>query len=60
MIALSASAALLLPVSTAPNAIAFSTGMVEAREFRFGGVLVGGVAPILVVAWVWLLWTLLG
>jgi sodium-dependent dicarboxylate transporter 2/3/5 len=60
MIALSASAALLLPVSTPPNAIAFSTGMVEAREFRFGGVVIGGIAPILVVAWVWLLWTLLG
>jgi sodium-dependent dicarboxylate transporter 2/3/5 len=60
MIALSASAALLLPVSTPPNAIAFGTGMVEAREFRFGGVLIGGIAPILAVAWVWLLWTLLG
>jgi sodium-dependent dicarboxylate transporter 2/3/5 len=60
MIALSASAALMLPVSTPPNAIAFSTGLVEAREFRFGGVLIGGIAPILVVAWVWLLWTLLG
>ena len=59
MIALSASAALLLPVSTPPNAIAFSTGMVEAREFRLGGVLIGGIGPILVVAWVWLLWTLL-
>jgi sodium-dependent dicarboxylate transporter 2/3/5 len=60
MIALSASAALLLPVSTPPNAIAFSTGMVEAREFRFGGLLIGGAAPVLIVAWVWLLWTLLG
>jgi sodium-dependent dicarboxylate transporter 2/3/5 len=59
MIALSASAALLLPVSTPPNAIAFSTGMVEAREFRFGGILIGGAAPILVVAWVWVLWTAL-
>ncbi|UCE02909.1 MAG: anion permease, partial [Candidatus Latescibacterota bacterium] len=52
VIALSASAALLLPVSTPPNAIAFSTGMVEARDFRFGGVLIGGAAPVLIVAWV--------
>ena len=60
MIALSASAALMLPVSTPPNAIAFSTGMVEARDFRFGGTLIGLIAPILVVAWVWVLWSLLG
>jgi sodium-dependent dicarboxylate transporter 2/3/5 len=60
MIALSSSAALMLPVSTPPNAIAFSTGMVEARDFRFGGILIGLIAPILVVAWVWVLWTLLG
>ena len=55
MVALSASAALLLPVSTPPNAIAFSTGMVEVRDFRFGGVLVGTLAPVLIVAWVWVL-----
>ena len=60
MIALSSSAALMLPVSTPPNAIAFSTGMIEARDFRFGGALIGLIAPILVVAWVWVLWTLLG
>ena len=60
MIALSASAALLLPVSTPPNAIAFSTGMTKARDFRFGGILIGVIAPILIVAWVWVLWTFLG
>jgi sodium-dependent dicarboxylate transporter 2/3/5 len=60
VIAFSASAALLLPVSTPPNAISFSTGMIEAREFRFGGIVVGISAPILAVVWVWLLWTFLG
>ena len=59
MIALSASAALLLPVSTPPNAIAYSTEMIKPREFRYGGVLVGGTTPVLVVGWVWVLWTFL-
>jgi hypothetical protein len=33
--------------------------MIEAREFRFGGLLVGGTAPVLIVAWAWLLAKLL-
>ena len=57
MIALSASAALMLPVSTPPNAIAFSTEMIKARDFRFGGFLIGGVTPLLVCLWVWILWS---
>jgi solute carrier family 13 (sodium-dependent dicarboxylate transporter), member 2/3/5 len=59
MIALSASAALMLPVSTPPNAIAYSTEMIKPRDFRFGGTLVGGITPVLVVGWVWVLWTFL-
>jgi len=58
-IALSASSALMLPVSTPPNAIAYSSGMIEAREFRYGGFLIGGITPILTVAWVWVLLTIL-
>ncbi|MDR9400528.1 MAG: SLC13 family permease [Psychroflexus sp.] len=49
IIALSASCALLLPVSTPPNAIAFSTGMLEQKDFRFGGILLGVLGPILVI-----------
>lgn len=52
ILGLSASCALLLPVSTPPNAIAFSTGAVEARDFRPGGLLMGLLGPALVVAWV--------
>lgn len=49
---LSASAALFLPVSTPPNAIAFSTGLLEQSDFRLGGTLIGLVAPILILIWV--------
>ncbi len=51
IIALSASCALLLPVSTPPNAIAFSTGKLEQLDFRFGGILIGLLGPIIVILW---------
>ncbi len=53
-IALAASVAMCLPVSTPPNAIAFSTGKVEGRDFFTGGLIVGGVGIVLAVAWSWL------
>ncbi|MBZ9652942.1 SLC13 family permease [Psychroflexus montanilacus] len=56
IIALSASCALLLPVSTPPNAIAFSTGNLEQSDFRFGGVLIGILGPVLVSLWVILIY----
>lgn len=52
IIGLSASCALLLPVSTPPNAIVFSTGAIETRDFRPGGLLVGLLGPVLIIAWV--------
>lgn len=52
VIALSASCALLLPVSTPPNAIAFSTGLLDQKDFRYGGILVGIAGPILVILFV--------
>jgi len=52
IIALSSSCALLLPVSTPPNAIAFSTGMLKQKEFRFGGVLIGLAGPLIVILFV--------
>jgi sodium-dependent dicarboxylate transporter 2/3/5 len=55
IIALSASCALLLPVSTPPNAIAYSTGQLVQSDFRFGGILIGILGPILVCVWVILL-----
>lgn len=51
VIGLSASCALLLPVSTPPNAIAYSTGLLEQREFRHTGIFVGLVGPILIILW---------
>jgi solute carrier family 13 (sodium-dependent dicarboxylate transporter), member 2/3/5 len=55
IIALSASTAMLLPVSTPPNAIAFSTGLIEQKDFRLGGILVGLIGPLLAIVWVLLL-----
>lgn len=52
IIGLAASTALFLPVSTPPNAIAYSTGMLEIKDFRTGGILVGLLGPILIVLWV--------
>lgn len=52
VIALSASCALLLPVSTPPNAIAFSTGLIKQSEFRLGGVTIGLLGPFFSIIWV--------
>lgn len=51
IIGLSASCALMLPVSTPPNAIAFSTGLIKQSEFRLGGFFVGLMGPILIILW---------
>lgn len=47
IVALSCSSALLLPVSTPSNAIAFSTGMVEQKSFRPGGLIMIILGPVL-------------
>jgi len=52
IIAISASTAMFLPVSTPPNAIVFSTGLVEQKDFRLGGILVGLLGPLLAILWV--------
>lgn len=54
-IGLSASCAIFLPVSTPPNAIAFSTGYLEQLDFRTGGLLLGLLGPMLIIVWVSLL-----
>jgi sodium-dependent dicarboxylate transporter 2/3/5 len=41
ILGLSASTAVFLPVSTPPNAIAYSTGMLKISDFRIGGILIG-------------------
>ncbi len=49
VIGLSASAALFLPISTPPNAIAFSTGKLEQKDFRAGGLFAGLLGPIVII-----------
>jgi sodium-dependent dicarboxylate transporter 2/3/5 len=55
ILGLSASCALLLPVSTPPNAVAYSTGEIQTRDLRPGGLLIGLLGPCIIVAWVLLL-----
>lgn len=52
IIGLSASCALFFPISTPPNAIAFSTGKLQQSDFRIGGILAGLLGPLLVTLWV--------
>lgn len=52
VIGLCASCALFLPVSTPPNAIAFSTGLIEQRDFRLGGSIVGLLGPLIIIGWI--------
>ena len=59
IIGLSASCALLLPVSTPPNAVAFSTGEIQTRDLRPGGILIGLIGPAVIIAWVLLILQLL-
>ncbi len=58
IVALSCSCALLLPVSTPPNAIAYATGLLEAKDFRPGGLFLIVIGPmaafISVMIWTWL------
>ena len=55
ILGLSASCALLLPVSTPPNAVVHATGKVDTKDFRPGGLLIGLLGPIVVILWVLLL-----
>jgi sodium-dependent dicarboxylate transporter 2/3/5 len=55
IIALSASSAMFLPVSTPPNAMVFSTGLVQQKDFRLGGILIGMLGPVLAILWVLLI-----
>jgi sodium-dependent dicarboxylate transporter 2/3/5 len=57
LVAISCSCALLLPVSTPSNAIAYATGMIAQKDFRLGGIFFIITGPILafvgVMIWVW-------
>jgi solute carrier family 13 (sodium-dependent dicarboxylate transporter), member 2/3/5 len=55
IIGLAASSALFLPVSSPPNAIAYSTGFLKISDFRIGGFVVGLLGPLLAVLWMLLM-----
>jgi sodium-dependent dicarboxylate transporter 2/3/5 len=50
-IALAASCAMCLPISTPPNAIVFASGELQTRDFMGIGLVLAAVAPALAVAW---------
>lgn len=50
-LALAASSAMCLPVSTPPNAIAYSYGQLASKDFLVGGLIVGLLAPAMCVLW---------
>jgi sodium-dependent dicarboxylate transporter 2/3/5 len=50
-IALAASAAMCLPISTPPNAIVYGTGQLRTRDLLGAGLLIGMVAPLIVIGW---------
>lgn len=50
-IALAASLAMCLPVSTPPNAIVYGTRQLEAKDLLLAGLLTGLLGPFVVVAW---------
>jgi solute carrier family 13 (sodium-dependent dicarboxylate transporter), member 2/3/5 len=55
IVGLAASCALALPVSTPPNAVAYSYGKVEQKEFLYGGLVMGLAGPLIILFWVLLL-----
>ena len=51
-VATCASLAMLMPISTPPNAIAFSTGLIKTKDMLKVGIVIGGFG--LVFAFFWL------
>jgi sodium-dependent dicarboxylate transporter 2/3/5 len=54
-IGLSVTTTVLLPISIPPNVIVYSTGLLDQRDFRLAGIVVGLLGPLLAVLWVLLL-----
>lgn len=59
-IAIGASLAMALPISTPPNAIAYSTGAVKTKDMALAGILIGLFGLVLFVWGAPLLWKVLG
>jgi len=60
ILGLCGSCALFLPVSTPPNAVAYSTGKLKTADLRPGGTLIGLLGPVVIISWVlliaWIFW----
>ena len=54
-IALCASAAMCLPISTPPNAIVYGSQRLKSTDLLGGGILIGLLTPLVVVGWIYLL-----
>ena len=54
-VALSSSSCVFLPISNPPNLIVYSTGLLEQKDFRIGGLILGLLGPLLAVLWVLLI-----
>lgn len=52
IIAFAASTAVFLPVSSPTNALIYSTGYIELKDFRTGGMILGFLGPLFAVLWV--------
>jgi sodium-dependent dicarboxylate transporter 2/3/5 len=50
-IALAASAAMCLPISTPPNAIVYGTGQLKMIDLLAAGLVIGLIAPLVVIGW---------
>jgi sodium-dependent dicarboxylate transporter 2/3/5 len=51
-IAFASSTALFLPVAAPSSSIVYSTGLLEQKDFRIGGLLIGILGPLLAVIWI--------
>lgn len=60
IVAISTSLGMSLPISTPPNAIAYSTGTVEVKDMALVGVIVGLVSTLLLALTMPPLWQLMG
>jgi solute carrier family 13 (sodium-dependent dicarboxylate transporter), member 2/3/5 len=54
-VGLSATATVILPISIPPNVIVYGTGLLDGKDFRLGGIVVGVLGPLLAVLWAVLL-----
>ena len=57
-VAIAASSAMILPISTPPNALAFATGFVQQKDMAKMGIIMGGISMVLGFGLVYLMGTL--